>query len=80
MPSDIALFDTQAEWQAKVTELNAHFGFPNDRAERYADQPMITSDGKYGIQVLPEAAQLFAGQELHNFDDLFPRTGSPLSQ
>lgn len=79
MPSDIALFNSQAEWQAKVDELNAAFGFPNDRAERYADQPMITADGKFGVQVITEAAPYFQGGHLHNFDTLFPRTEGPLS-
>lgn len=79
MPSDIALFDSQAEWQAKVDELNTAFGFPNDRAERYADQPMVTADGKFGVQVIPEATQYFQGIQLHDFDVLFPRTGGPLS-
>lgn len=79
MPSDIALFNSKAEWQAKVDELNTAFGFPNDRAERYADQPMVTADGKFGVQVIPEAAQYFQGIQLHDFDVLFPRTGGPLS-
>ena len=79
MPSDIALFNSQAEWQAKVDELNTAFGFPNDRADRYADQPMVTADGKFGVQVIPEAAPYFQGIQLHDFDTLFPRTGGPLS-
>lgn len=79
MPSDIALFNSQAEWQAKVDELNTAFGFSNDRAERYADQPMVTADGKFGVQVIPEAAQYFQGIQLHDFDALFPRINGPLS-
>lgn len=79
MPSDIALFNSQAEWQAKVDELNIAFGFPNDRADRYADQPMVTTDGKFGVQVIPEAAQYFQGIQFHDFDALFPRTEGPLS-
>jgi hypothetical protein len=78
MLSDIALFDSLSEWQAKVSELNSAFGYPNDRAERYADSPMVTSGGKYALQVLPEAESYFQGVQLHNFDDLFPRQEGPL--
>jgi hypothetical protein len=73
MRSDIVLFDSLSEWQTKVSELNYAFGYPNDRAERYADSPMVTADGKYALQVLPEAELYFQGFQLHNFDDLFQR-------
>lgn len=79
MRSDIALFDSQSEWQSKVDELNTAFGFPNDRAERYADQAMVTADGKFGLQVIPDAVQHFQGVELHDFDVLFPRQEDPLA-
>jgi hypothetical protein len=78
MRSDIALFDSFSDWQAKVSELNSAFGYPNGRAERYADSPMVTADGKYALQVLPEAKPYFQGVQLHNFDDLFPRQEEPL--
>jgi hypothetical protein len=78
MRSDIAIFDSLADWQAKVGELNSAFGYPNDRAERYADSPMVTADDKYALQVLPEAEPYFKGVPLHNFDDLFPRQEEPL--
>lgn len=78
MRSDIALFNSLSEWQAKVKELNSAFGYPNDRAKRYADSPMAAADGKYALQVLPEAESYFQGVQLHRFDDLFPREKGPL--
>lgn len=71
MPCDIAVFDSLGSWEAKANELDAAFSFPNKRAERYTSSPIITKDGKYGMQVLPEALQYFNGVQLYAFDDVF---------
>ena len=75
MHSDIVIFNSLSDWQAKVNDLNANLRFPNARAESYSNSPMITADGKYALQVLQEARMYFNDMQLVNFDDLFQRQG-----
>lgn len=61
-----ALFDTLEAYRNKNQEVNAYFGYPNERGTlRYAtENPSETIDGKYAMPIRDEIAHLFVGCEI----------------
>lgn len=56
------IFDTIEAYQAKLVEVNQHFGYPNGQGtDTYCDDiPTTTIEGKYPFPISNSVSHLFA--------------------
>ena len=56
-----ALFDTLEQYQSKLNEVNAVYGYPDNTGtlNKYDTVPRQTTDGKYPMPVNSETEHLF---------------------
>jgi len=60
-----AIFEAMEDYQAQNELVNNAVGYPCEHTTRYAEEnPRLTSDGKYAMQILPYVEHLFIGCEI----------------